>query len=471
MQRPPLPYELPIATPPPIQGEGQSKAEPPLPRLKWVWVAFIALFVAIIGMSLLSSSKEPNLNAKSDDLTREKMIEFQVRLMSMVPSDQSSKQKPFEAEVEGLLPKAKTDHHAQKLRIVLRQEDQDKPFGADIDNLLKSKNAEDQAFAKLYSTPPPSKAEATALLKQLDGNELSERLAKVQIQESFGDKKIRSQVFDSSAALGAAIVLTLGGVGFLGGIALWIFYFSQRQSGNLKPKGIPLSNIDWGRADRLIFVALVLITVYLVGSVAVGILFGKRAIDFEFIVSIFIFAAMAICLKVPIFGWRILPEKVGLSTKDLGKNALWALSAFIANIPILAVLMVIAGVISKFFPGGGHPVTEEILSNPKPLQLVSIFYLACVVAPIWEEFFFRGLAFPAFTKALGRPLYGALASSFIFAAIHPQGVVGLVPLIGLAMMLCTVSYQTKSLTANMMLHALHNGAALIAALALAPILS
>lgn len=471
MQRPPLPFELPISTPPPVQGEGSGKSESPLPRLKWVWVAFIALFVAIIGMSLLSSVKEPSIADKSEDVTREKMIEFQIRLMGMVPKDQPSKDKPFAFEVDNLLEKAKTDHHTQKLRVVLRQEDRDKPFAADIDNLMKSKNAEDQAFAKLYSTPPPSKAEAMELLKQLDGNELSERLAKVQIQESFGDKAIRGKVFDPTSVLGAALVITLGGLGFFGGIALWIFYFSQRQAGNLKPKGMPLLNIDWGRADRLIFVALVLISVYLVGSVAVELVFGKRAIDFEFLVSLLIFSTMAICLKVPIFGWRILPETVGLSTKDLGKNALWAVSAFIANIPILAILMLIAGVVAKFFPGGGHPVTEEILANPKPLQLVSIFYLACVAAPIWEEFFFRGLAFPAFSKALGRPIYGALASSFVFAAIHPQGIVGLVPLVGLAMMLCTVSYQTKSLTANMMLHALHNGAALIAALALAPILT
>ena len=69
-----------------------------------------------------------------------------------------------------------------------------------------------------------------------------------------------------------------------------------------------------------------------------------------------------------------------------------------------------------------------------------------------------------------KPLYGALLSSFIFASIHPQGLLGIPVLMVVALMLCAVSYQTKSLVSNIMLHALHNGATLVAALVLMPLL-
>ncbi|MEI7987050.1 MAG: CPBP family intramembrane glutamic endopeptidase, partial [Armatimonadota bacterium] len=145
-------------------------------------------------------------------------------------------------------------------------------------------------------------------------------------------------------------------------------------------------------------------------------------------------------------------------------------AAFFANIPILLVFIVITAGLQKFLPGGGHPVSEELMNNPKPMELLKIGFLACVIAPIWEEIFFRGLLFPAFTRMFKKPLYGALLSSFIFASIHPQGLLGIPVLMAVALMLCAVSYQTKSLVSNIMLHALHNGATLLAALVVLPLL-
>jgi len=100
---------------------------------------------------------------------------------------------------------------------------------------------------------------------------------------------------------------------------------------------------------------------------------------------------------------------------------------------------VITSIFLKFLPGGSHPVTEELSNNPKFLDLLKVFFLACVVAPIWERSCSAVSSFLRFTKALGKPIYGALASSFLFAAIHPQGLLGVLPLMGIAMMLCGIS--------------------------------
>ena len=109
---------------------------------------------------------------------------------------------------------------------------------------------------------------------------------------------------------------------------------------------------------------------------------------------------------------------------------------------------------------------QELLTNNDPVKIFTMFILACVVAPIWEEIFFRGMLFPALSKVTGNKLYGALISSFMFAAIHPQGPAGWFTLMSIALMLCALSNQTKSLVPGIILHALNNGGALFLTLLL-----
>ena len=400
------------------------------------------------------------------------MLEMQLATKSLVPDGgQDRSARMFEPQIDDLLQAAKKSSSAQKLRIVLRREDGQTPFKDDIKNLAKSKKLEDQAFAKLFDDPRPKKDDALALLKQIDGNELSERLAAVQIKESFGDKDVRAKTFDPSKVYGLVILAFVGTIGLVIGSILWYIYFFQRQASRLLPKGLPMADIDWGRADRLMFVGIVILMTFFLSSYAIQTLMPKGSTGIELFEFLPIFVVMAICLNVPIFGWRITAKSVGLSFERLPEKIGWALAAFFANIPIMLGFIIITAALSQFLPGGSHPVSEELLKNPKPIEIAKIAFLACVIAPFWEEFFFRGLLFPAFTKAFGRPIYGALLSSFIFASIHPQGLLGVPVLMGVALMLCAVSYQTKSLVSNMILHGLHNGATLLAALVLAPLIS
>jgi membrane protease YdiL (CAAX protease family) len=87
--------------------------------------------------------------------------------------------------------------------------------------------------------------------------------------------------------------------------------------------------------------------------------------------------------------------------------------------------------------------------------------MAAVIAPIWEEFMFRGLLFPAFSAVTKSPVLGAVISCFLFAAIHPQGPAGVPLLMTLALGMCFISYQTKSLIPNMVMHAINNAGALL----------
>ena len=456
---------------PPVQFDlSAEKVDPPLPRLRWVWVLFTLLFSVIIVNSLLTHDKKSAIE-ENPAKVKEKTLELKLCLKSMTAESGSNRgPKAFEQEIEDLLEMSKKDSSAQKLRIVLRVEDKDMPFKEDMRNLAKSSKPEDQAFAKLYTEPKPNKDETLALLKQIDGSELSERLALVQTKELLGDKSIRAKTFDPSKAIGLSLLGIFGVAGLGIGMALWYVYAFQRQTSRFLPKGLPLAKIDLGRADRLMFVALVIISTYFLSGTAAAYFVKKLNFGIELFVFLPVFVAIAVCLSIPIFGWRITPKSIGISFEKFPEKLGWTVAAFFANIPILLVFIVITAGLQKVLPGGGHPVSEELMNNPKPMDLIKIGILACVIAPIWEEIFFRGLLFPAFTRMFKKPLYGALLSSFIFASIHPQGLLGIPVLMVVALMLCAVSYQTKSLVSNIMLHALHNGATLVAALVLMPLL-
>ncbi|MBI1332381.1 MAG: CPBP family intramembrane metalloprotease [Armatimonadetes bacterium] len=461
MQRPPAQFDLPPSF---------DLGEPPLPRMKWAWWVLAVALIMLVFLELSANDKKgpavPPNTARDESIS----MKLSAKALQMKTGQDNKDMKLFDEEVDQLLDASKTDPNAQKLRIVLRNEDHEKPFSDDLKNLANSKDENNRAFARLFADPPPSKDESSELLKKLDTKNIAEKIAMVEVKERLGDKEIREKTFDPTLAMRMGSVVFIGLVGAIMGMIAWAIYFSKRQAGLLRPRGLPMADIDWGRADRLAFVALVLLLTFVLGgSTLAYLLTGTRApIDLISFVPVYI--AIFICLRVPIFGWRIMPEKLGVSLKGLQENLLWALTAFLGNIPIIAAVMMLASILAPYLPGGPHPIGKELTDNPSVSNILMLAVAASILAPIWEEIMFRGLLFPAFTKLLGNPIRAALLSSFIFASIHPQGVLGILPLMSIALMLCAVSYQTKSLVANMILHGLHNLAALGLALLLGPLL-
>jgi membrane protease YdiL (CAAX protease family) len=86
--------------------------------------------------------------------------------------------------------------------------------------------------------------------------------------------------------------------------------------------------------------------------------------------------------------------------------------------------------------------------------------LACVIAPILEETFYRGFLFQGLASSLG-PVWGAVISAAIFSASHQQATV-FIPLFTLGLLLCWVFYRSGSLWTNIALHATFNTIAILA---------
>ncbi|MGO9490305.1 MAG: lysostaphin resistance A-like protein [Solirubrobacteraceae bacterium] len=111
-----------------------------------------------------------------------------------------------------------------------------------------------------------------------------------------------------------------------------------------------------------------------------------------------------------------------------------------------------------------HPGKEKLLnqlgSNEGALLLVLSAGLTCVVAPMCEEFLFRGYIFTALRSSWGT-LPGALVSALLFGAVHATSapVADLLPLAGLGFGLCLLYRYTGSLYPGMAAHSLNNSLA------------
>jgi len=89
------------------------------------------------------------------------------------------------------------------------------------------------------------------------------------------------------------------------------------------------------------------------------------------------------------------------------------------------------------------------------------FYIAVVslVAPVWEEFIFRGFLLPSFTRYF-RADVSILLSSLIFALAH-FSIERLIPLTFLGMLMCVVYLRSKNILAPIILHSLWNAFAFV----------
>jgi CAAX protease family protein len=105
-------------------------------------------------------------------------------------------------------------------------------------------------------------------------------------------------------------------------------------------------------------------------------------------------------------------------------------------------------------------VVDQLGANSSTVALVAVTVLVCVVAPIAEEFFFRGYFFGALRNWRG-VWPAAVLTGLVFGGIHvgsaPVGF--LVPLAFFGFLLCLIYDRTRSLYPCMALHCINNSIA------------
>jgi membrane protease YdiL (CAAX protease family) len=138
---------------------------------------------------------------------------------------------------------------------------------------------------------------------------------------------------------------------------------------------------------------------------------------------------------------------------------------------LFAILSAIVSLLSGDATEPGHPVTD-LLAGADGLRIALLLLLASVAAPVVEEIMFRGALYGHLrgTFFVRNPLVSvmvaAVVSSFIFAVIHPQGVLFTPALGGLAVSFCLSRELRGSLIAPVVAHAINNAVTLALGLSL-----
>jgi uncharacterized protein len=131
---------------------------------------------------------------------------------------------------------------------------------------------------------------------------------------------------------------------------------------------------------------------------------------------------------------------------------------------LIVLLLVVFIVLSAIWSAVFHPEEEKLLetlgSNEGTALLLLSAGLTCVVAPICEEFLFRGYMFTALRSWRGT-LPAALITAVMFGGVHAGSApaLDLVPLAGLGFGLCLLYRYTGSLYPCIAAHSLNNSIA------------
>jgi len=258
------------------------------------------------------------------------------------------------------------------------------------------------------------------------------------------------------------VVLFVGLMGFLS-LAAFTFFASF---GGIRRR----FEVRKGYADF----ALEIFALYMIGMVALPFLasmFGNSENILLFnalgILALGVVILWPVFFKVP---FKSVRETLGLRLGSFRRclaDILLSPFIYLGAITVLfLVLIIYAAIIQTMgvdISQGAHPIVPVLLSSQSDSKLFLVFFLAVFVAPLIEEIMFRGALY-AWLRSRGGVVFSMLTSAVIFAVVHPQGVIGIVPLTMIGLLLAWVREWRGTLVAPMVTHACFNAGTLLGVL-------
>jgi CAAX protease family protein len=183
-------------------------------------------------------------------------------------------------------------------------------------------------------------------------------------------------------------------------------------------------------------------------------LIGDLVFDLCFVAAALYFAGLHTTLRASDFGFRRISLRVGVAAVLIAGASYYLLTAAYASLVHLH---------------GTDKLPSELGAGKSTVALAAAGVFVCVIAPIAEEFFFRGFVFGALRRLriviAGRDIgiwVAAVVTGILFGLAHTGSASSqyLVPLGFLGFVLCIVRWKTRSLYPCIALHCINNSLAL-----------
>jgi len=295
------------------------------------------------------------------------------------------------------------------------------------------------------------------------------------------DQAARQEILDSATRAfiaiiaGVILVLPLGIGGLVGLVLFLIFLFSGRLRTGVHPVG----------AHGGVYAESFALYLFLFSALNFGSLLIPSAKEWLLAVNMgAAILSLLLALAWPVLrgvSWKQVREDVGF---NLGRQPVLepaiGVGGYAMTLPLLAVgvlimfvlLMLVGGfqqllgnAPDEFAPKTAptaHPIVFVLLQSDWWTRL-QIYILACIVAPLVEETMFRGVLYSHLREATAKfgfflsMLFSCLGVSFIFAVIHPQGLLAVPVLMALALGFNLVREWRGTVLPGMVAHGLNNG--------------
>jgi len=269
----------------------------------------------------------------------------------------------------------------------------------------------------------------------------------------------RARVVEPALRLTFVIVLAFLGVCTLGlvGLVLLILAKIRAQRGDLIRGYLEQGSTD--DEDRVPFLETGVL--FLAGMTALSILAGAlQAATGGPAQALIVLVLPALAWPLACgTGWPALRRAAGwIRGRGLVTEMACGVVGYVAGLPILGF-----GLLGSLVLSGAvevepyHPILDWV-QGADLAGIAGIYLLACGWAPLVEETVFRGQLYHYLRGRFG-VAGAAVGQGVIFAAIHPQGLVGLPVLVALAVVLALIREWRGSLVGCVTVHALHNGLA------------
>lgn len=265
------------------------------------------------------------------------------------------------------------------------------------------------------------------------------------------DPRRKALLDDARRTLMVAMVASgLGLVALAIGLALFILAIILFRNGTLRRVYQPAPAAGpYAEAFALSITAMIAL------SIVGALLFPSRSLNTNWL-TLLLLPAAALYLRLRGGSWADIFTGLGWRRgRGIFREGAAGLLGHIAGLPVVVLAMLVTWLLINLTGNNPtHPVQDMPLDSG--WDLLRLFLLASVLAPLVEETLFRGALFHHLRARFGWWISAGIVS-LIFAAIHPQGWVA-IPVLGtLAMVFAALREWRGSLIAPVAAHALNNG--------------